>query len=228
MRKPWVKLPSAWINEGGLQNFRWVGKAGSNADNTTALMTLIALAHHADHQSGVGFITYDLLEILIGRSRAKLARGLAILEERSIIEREGGGRSYYGLLRFDPVRDWAKLPCKSLYHGDRMAFFDDFTLRKPAELNALKLYLLFAARRGDDTNMANISYDKITEYSGIAREHIKAGLSVLAINNLAHVERVPSTKNEFGISNAYRLTGIEPHIHMGTRGRGMDAALFGS
>jgi hypothetical protein len=39
---------------------------------------------------------------------------------------------------------------------------------------------------------------------------------------------VPSTKNEFGISNAYRLTGIEPHTHRGTRGRGMDAALFGS
>lgn len=224
-RKEWVKLPSEWIDDGGLRAFKWGGPGGDGANNTAALMALIALAHHAEEQTGHVRLTYDELCVLTGLSRAKLSKGLEILETRGIVARDLG-RSIFRLQNFNPSGGWAKLPYKALYNGGRIAAFDDFKLRSVAELNALKLYFLFAARRGRDTNMANISFDKITEYTGVERPRIKAAQTVLAIHNMAHVERVPSTTNAFGISNAYRLTGLDPYNHMGTKGRGLDLAAL--
>lgn len=224
-RKEWVKLPSRWIEDDGLRAFRWRGPPGAGASNAAALMTLIALAHHAEDQEGVVKLTYDALCIVTGLSRAKLSKGLDVLEEREIVAR-GLGRSVYRLSDFNPAGGWAKLPCRALYSGNRIAAFDDFKLRGAAELNALKLYLLFAARRGRDTNMANISFEKIAEYTGMERARIKAALSVLAVNNLAHIERVPSTTNAIGVANAYRLVGLDTYNHMGTTGRGMDPAVL--
>jgi len=43
---------------------------------------------------------------------------------------------------------------------------------------------------------------------------------------LIHIEHVPSTQSNFGISNAYRLAHLEPHRHMGTIGRGLDPEDF--
>lgn len=224
-RKEWVKLPSEWIEDGGLRGFRWGAAGGGGASNTAALMALIALAHHAEDQAGLVRLTYDELCVLTGLSRAKLSKGLGILQTRGIVDRDLG-RSIFRLQNFNPAGGWAKLPCKALYSAGRIAAFDEFKLRNVAELNALKLYLLFAARRGRDTNMANISFDKITEYTGVERPRIKAAQSVLAIHNMAHVERVPSTTNAIGVSNAYRLTGLDSYNHMGTKGRGLDPAVL--
>jgi Helix-turn-helix domain len=113
-----------------------------------------------------------------------------------------------------------------LYQAGRIAMFQDFNLRKPAELNALKLYYLFAARRGEDTNLANISYDTIAEYSGLDRNRIKTAISFLAAEGVVHVEHVSSSKSQYGISNGYRLAHIQPRFHMGTRGRGIDENSF--
>jgi len=223
VRKEWVKLPSGWIEDGGLRSLRWGGPEGAGANNIAALMTLIALAHHADDENGLIKLTYDQLEELTGLSRPKVSKGLDGLEALKIIDRDQG-RSIYRLLGYNPKSGWAKLPCKALYSGMRIAAFHEFRLRSMAELNALKLYLLFAARRGRDTNMANISYDKITEYTGIERPRIKAAQSLLAIHNMAHVERLPSSTNDIGVSNAYRLVGLDSYNHMGTKGRGLDPA----
>lgn len=226
-RLPWVRLPSAWIDAGGLQELRWKGAAGS--DNTAALMTLMAIAHHADRDTGLAKVTYDTLCMAAGLSRSKLANGIAVLEGIGVIAREPVGRSSYQLVGFDRSRDWAMLPVKALYNAQgQIAAFTDFTLRNAAELNALKLYFLFVARRGRDTNMANISFDKIVEYSGVERHRIKAATSLLASLQLAYVERLPSGTNDFGVANAYRLVGLESYNHMGTRGRGLDTGAFGT
>ncbi len=79
-------------------------------------------------------------------------------------------------------------------------------------------------RRGNDNNLANISYDRITDYTGIERGRIKSAISVLAAQGLVHVEHTKSFRSEFGIANAYRLAFIQPRVHMGTFGRGMDEA----
>jgi hypothetical protein len=161
-----------------------------------------------------------------GLSRAKVSNGLDVLGALSVIEREPSGRSTFALTNYDRSGGWGKLPAKKLYSLGRISAFVDFHLRSPAELNALKLYFLFVARRGNDTNMANISFTKIEEYTGLERHRIKTGLTVLGVVGLVHVERVPSQVSEYGVANAYRLVGIDSHIHMGTRGRGMEARDF--
>src|ERR1700686_4548251 len=108
-------------------------------------------------------------------SRAKLSNGLDVLEAQQTIIREPEGRSTLGLANYDRTGGWGKLPARRLYSMGRIAAFTDFHLRSPAELVALKLYFLFVARRGNDTNMANISFDKIEEYTGLERHRIKMG-----------------------------------------------------
>jgi hypothetical protein len=38
---------------------------------------------------------------------------------------------------------------------------------------------------------------------------------------LVYVEQLPSKTNDKGVSNAYRIVGIEPRFNMATRGRGL-------
>lgn len=223
MMLEWVRLPTKWINSGGLKNFRWEAKRGS--DNIAALMALLAIANHVDDDSGVARLTYNDLENCTNISRAKLSGGLRVLEGNKIIERKSSGRSTYSLVDYGRA-PWGKLPARRLYQHGRIAAFSNFHLRKSNELNALKLFFLVVERRNNSSNLANISYEKIHEYSGIERHHIKSAISLLAANGLLHVEHVPSEVSIYGISNAYRLPYIDPYIHMGTRGRGMDIYDF--
>lgn len=216
--REWVSLPTGWISENGLTQFRWT--QGEGADNTAALMTLIAIAHHAEQKTGQARLTYPQLCKVLKISRAKLSNGLTLLQDRGIIRRWVDGRSSIQLVGYDLAQGgWCKLPAKSLYAGSSIDAFTHFSLRLPTELNALKLYLLFATLRDRKTNMANISYDKITRYAGVRREDIKAAIGMLAGWSLAYVERVPSTANDHGMANSYRLAGLDAHTHMGTIGR---------
>ena len=222
-RRKWVNLPSTWIEEHGLKTFKW--KDGGS-DNTAALMVLIVIAHHAEAGTGIAKVTYEDLHAATSISRAKISRGLNLLEDRGIIKRWQDGRSSFQLVGYDLTGGWCKLPAQPLYVGDLVEAFAYFTLRNKTELNALKLYLLFAARRGRDTNLANISLDKITEYAGVRRYEIKAATSLLASLSLAYIERLPSLANGYGVANAYRLAGLDTSVHMGTRGRRYEAADF--
>lgn len=214
---PWVMMPSEWILCGGLKRFRWEGDKG--AANTAALMMLAPMLHRADRVSGTGRMTYDALEAVTSRSRSTIAAGLATLERFGLIEREAEGRSTYKLCEFNPACGWAKFPAQKLYRDGRIVFFDEFYLRKRTELDALKLWYFFAARRDDDVNLAKTTYDHIAELTGIARDRIKSGLSFLAANGMIHVEHIPSRQSEYGIANAYRLPQIQGSRHMGTVGR---------
>ena len=184
----------------------------------------VMIAHSADNETGLARVSYDCLTEATGLSRPKVSAGLNILADLEVIIRTPAGRSSYQLTHYDLSEPWCKMPSKGLYSGDRIPAFCDFNLRKSVELNALKLNFLFAARRGNDNNLANISYDRITDYTGIERGRIKSAISVLAAQGLVHVEHTKSFRSEFGIANAYRLAFIQPRVHMGTFGRGMDEA----
>lgn len=223
-RKQWVRLPTDWIQEELLKGFRWA--KGRGADNVAGLLVLVVLAHYADQETGIVRLTYDEIGTILQRSRAKISGGLKVLTEHGLLVRDGFGQSTYALAGFDPTRGWGKLPAQSLYKsdkGDTLRAFEDFRLRNSAELDALKLYLLLVARRGNDTNLANITYDRIQEYSGIERVRIKRAISMLVAEGLVHVERIPSSASAYGIAQGYRLVGIDSHNHMGTRGRALEA-----
>jgi hypothetical protein len=218
----WVRLPNQWIEAKGLRALRW--RRGSGSREVAALMVLMVIAHHADQETGIARLTYERLLNSTQLSKTMIAAGLAVLAEHNIVAREPLGRSTYGLINFEPNAHYAKLPARKMYGGTVVTAFRFLNLRKAAELHALKLYFLFASRRGNDTNLANISYDKIEEYTGIDREGIRAGLNILAANGLIHIEQQPSVTSEYGISYGYRLVGIDPYNHAGTKGRGRDIA----
>ncbi|HEY5363861.1 MAG TPA: hypothetical protein VIJ49_06650 [Aestuariivirga sp.] len=213
----WVKLPTRWIEDGGLDQLRWA-KDGSSC--TAALMLLIVVAHNAD-DAGSSSITYDEFGIVTGLSRTKVSHGLNLLCALKILERSTTKQSQFKLSSFDPLKGWGKLPARRLYHGDRILAFKDFHLRKVTELDALKMYLAFVARRDNSTNLVHITYKQIEEYADIRQERIKSALSLLTVNGLVHVEHVRSSASSFGISNAYRLVHLDTFNHLGTSGRKM-------
>jgi hypothetical protein len=225
--RDWVRLPSWWIEEGGLRELRW--NKGEGADNIAALMTLCVIAHHAEERAKsesetelVASITYDRLGLATGISREKIANGLDVLAKHKVIERAPLGRSTFRIERFNPRQGWCKLPAGRLYTGERVEAFDAFNLRSIAELDAMKLYLLFASRRDNASNLAKISYDKIVEFSGVERNRLKKAISVLAALGLVYVEHLRSIVNDYGVANAYRLGRLDAYTHMGTRGRADD------
>jgi len=213
----WVKLPTAWINAGGLKSLRW--DRGKGGNNIAALMVLTVIAHHADAETGNASVTYYDFEKATGLSRAKISGGLDVLEALNIVERSvERRRSRYKLLGM-AKSGWGMFPANSLYTNERINFMQEFNLRKATELNALKLWFLFIARRGIDTNAANISYDKIEEYTGISRDKIRSGISLLVTHDLVHVDHIPTEKSKYGVSNAYRIPYINSYKHFGTSAR---------
>ena len=217
----WVRLPSAWIEGGGLRAFRWKGEHGGQ--EISALLLLAVIAHHTEGTTGIAKLTYDDLGEAAGISRAMISAGLELLEKRSLIERGVAGRGTYGLANFNPAAGWAKLPAKGLYSGGVVNAFQHLSLRNKNELAALKLYFLFAAFRDNESNYAQISYEKITERTAINREMIRPGLSVLAAAGLVHIDNAPSSSLLRGGSqitfNRYRLTHLDSYRHAGTSGR---------
>jgi hypothetical protein len=221
----WVKLPSVWIEESRLRMLRWEGD-GKGSNDAAALMVLAVIAHNAEQETGFAKLTYEQICQAVGLSRAKVAAGLDVLEcKLEVIRRTPNGRSTFQLSNFDPRGGWAKFPASSMYSGNVISGFADFHLRRPTELNSLKLLFLFASRRARDNNMAVISYDKIEIYTGIDRARIKPAISTLAAASLVYVEQLPRQSGDLGIANGYRLVGLDSYSHMATVGR-QDLSLF--
>src|SRR3954463_5982005 len=112
--RDWVRLPSTWIEAGGLRQLRW-GSAG--ADNIAALLGLAVIAHHADNE-GAARLTYDELCGCTSLSRAKLSAGLSVLRKLDVVESDR--RSRYKLVGYNIAKGWCQLPAKNLYTGNRI------------------------------------------------------------------------------------------------------------
>ena len=219
----WVRLPNRWIEDGGLKRFDWE-RDGSAA--TAALMALTVLAHHVDQSTGVARLTYDELEDRTHLSRAKVSEGLKLLFERGMVGREPSGRGSYQLVGYDPVKDWAKLPCAGLYRNGGVNVFKGFHLRLRPELDALKLYFLFVSRRDRTLGYAKIAYPKREEYSGVPADRIRVALSLLIANGLVVVELVPSMVHEGRFARGYRLLQMDARPYKPAKVDGDAAAIF--
>ena len=205
-RKEWSCLPSKWIEDGGLINFSW---QNGQSNNTAAFMVLIVLSHNAD-DDGCAKLTYEQICEYADISRAKVAAGIKLLKKNDIISTwVDGKRSAFKLNNYKISGEWCKIPCKPMYESDCVGAFRYFTLRNKTEYNALRLYLLFAARRDRQRNHAYITYDDICAYTNIRKNDIKAATSFLSSSSLVYTERVKSFKSEDGFANAYRLVGLD-------------------
>lgn len=218
-----TKMPIAWIDDGRIHKFQW-GKEGSN--NLAGLMVYLVILNHLDAENGIAHVTYSQIAQAASLSRQKVSSGLDILEKNEMIVRRPEGRSTIKVCDYNREQHWAKIPARGLYANDVIMGLTEFRLRRRSELDAMKLYFLFAARRNRETNMAQISYSKIENASGVRENCIRNAITVLGANGLVHVERLPSIQSEYAISNAYRLCHLDTRRHMGTVGR-QDDIEFG-
>jgi len=125
----WVRLPSRWIDKGGLTKLVW-RPCGDGSDNIAALMALTVIAHQASQENGIARVTYDQFCDYTFLSRSKLSNGLEVLKSINVIaNRPQGERSTYQLVDFNPNQYWAKLPAKSMYSLGTITAFKDFQLR---------------------------------------------------------------------------------------------------
>ena len=207
----WVKFPSNWIQDYGLLDFRW--RAGAGASEIAALMLLMVISHRTQLENGIARSTYDELIKATGISRTKIADGLEILVERNLVRRGTNGRSTYELMNYGEGHKWAALPAKPLYNSNGIIpMFEDFYLRNPAELNALKIYLALAARRDVSKNITWITYDGIKKYTGVHLSQIRSALSLLIIHELIFVDHSERASNLPGSTNNYKLVHLPSYF----------------
>lgn len=213
-KRPFSKVPSAWIYDGRLREFDW--RPGQGSDNLASLMTYIAIVSLVDSKTGEARITYNDLMLATGISRAKTSKALEILEEKELIFRQHKS-SHISLAYYGTNHRWGKIASKIHTKSSKpqVKYFDDFKLRKKIELDALKILLLVVATRNVSKNLSEISYDKITEYTGIARTRIKPAMGLLMKEAILIPER-----HRFSDSGrwyiGYRLNGVDSFVHAGT------------
>lgn len=221
----WARLPTGWIRyKGGLLRF----PGGTRAQGVSAIKLYLAVLAAAAEQEithgrprGEARLTYDELA-----DRAVVSRGLlpdALLLLASRIERiKGRGRNpnVYRLLDYDE-RGYGQLPVGWIWHREANVLAQ-FSAHRRSDLNALKLYLLLLAHRRQSTNTTNLSYNKMTEYTGIHPPRIAEALAVLASAGLIRVSPGEVTADELGEeidlsaptkhrpANVYRFLGLKP------------------
>ena len=213
----WVRLPTRWIQDGGLTALKWTQGIGST--NVAALLVLPVIAHNADNKGTAERVTYNDLETATGLSRTKISNGLTRLYDLNLVRKDTEQQSRYHLLGFDPTKGWGKLPASGLYQRGRIPAFHDFKLRKNTELDALKLYYAVVAFRDNNSNISRMSYPTVERYTGIPRNKIRSAISFLVANELMHVDLNRSEESEFRVYNAYRLAHLDTRKHTGTKGR---------
>ncbi len=240
MAMAWAKLPSAWVRiqdseedisesgelmEGlgesgnGLRGITWKTHGSSG---TAALIILLGLAIISNQSQRKGKLregnlvlaTYTDLENMTGLSRAMISKGLRLLEEVNAIKSERiGNASAYALLGIERDGGYCAAPQSHLLDGadylKRLRGIRE-TIRRPASLFAMKLFILLLAFRDRHSNTTRISYENITKYTAMRREDISLGWQVLAawqMGYLADDTEEPLKKGERN-HNRYKIRGL--------------------
>lgn len=216
-RQEWGRIPTAWIENGGLQDRLSWKDHGTAASAAMRLYTV--LGHRLRHEEGIVHASYTELEEAACLARASVSKGLGVLRDVGLIAREAPeGQGSYAFVGYDPQRGWAKLPARCLYDGQAFRPFKSWTMRGRAERDAIALYLLIAARRDKEANAAYLTYDSIQERTGLYDARITKGMHILANSGMVGVtDRQRYLKP--GVSREYRLLGLDPYNHPGTTGR---------
>lgn len=182
-------------------------------------MVLLVIAHRVDEE-GIAKVTYDDFESAIPIRREKIAGGIRTLVGFNLVTHEPRGQSTFKLLGYgEEGVSWAKLPVKRLYLNERIWGIKDFTLRKAAELHALKIYFLLVSRRDAVRNETRLSYPKIADFSGVLVGHIKTATSLLIENQLLTTDSITDWEawgDKQAFPRCYRIAHIDNYRHAGT------------
>jgi hypothetical protein len=228
--KQWIKIPTKWVidtDKAILKKMKWVGI--NKAHNTAALMVYIAIAHSINdipargrENIGEAILSYTELVDITSLSRALVVGAINVLINENLITKSTSGKvNRYAIVGYEEMYGWGKLPAKKLYGSglEKITAFKNFHLRKKVELDAMKIYFLALALRNNQTNYAQMTYEKITEYTGIHRNDISSATSFLVASELIRINQIESKNNENQFINIYRLVGLDSYNHVGTKGK---------
>lgn len=223
-KKLWIKMPTNWIHKDGLRAFGWSVRSVkvSNAHKIAALQLYVAIAMTCEdmeitNQEGPSLtcfassLTYNRLQVMTGLSRASVAGGLSLLEEKEIIKvfREGR-KNYYSPADYNGVSGWCKVPYRRLLNDQgNVTAFHAFKLRRKAELHALKLYLYLCYARPNTSHFTMASYEAINKATGIPEKFIPAAYTVLVGTGLlSHIDKsAEEGATNKRMANSYYITG---------------------
>lgn len=216
-----ARLPNKWIYDDGLRAFSATARSRGVAG--AALKVLIALLLKAENKSvasagpgqGTASPTYSQLEDLTGLSKASISAAVKRLAERGLvtISQEGqGGRNRYHLRDYGADDTFGRMSVSRLFGGpntERCRFLTELSVRNEADVNALKLYLLFCAVYDRKRQGALISYNTIWQMTGIVEGKIRRALSVLYEHGLVRVTTPEAAAVEGqNPPNLYKVLGI--------------------
>lgn len=213
--REWVKLPSAWILNGGLRQFG--GTEARAPEEAEALRLLVCISLMVGQEgvgpstsSGSASISYTQFCRMTGASRLLVANGLRrLVAERLVTVDESCKVHSYVLAGYDGDR-WAKVPRGYLCVGDGSTRLAELSLRYPATLDAMKIYLLLLSLRSRETGMTQVGHSAIEKYTGITAKDISPAISVLVVHRLVGVARNdPRTGHAQNIANHYIIAGLQ-------------------
>lgn len=205
-RSQWAKLPLRWVHEGGLTRFtgRALRKVPVNMpfmppgleverevdvealcnECIAALRLYLVLCCRTDYSTGLAAVTYPQLTQLAKMSRAVIARSLVRLESEKLIERQSQAKKLGLLVKivgWDDEYAWGKIPKLWLYDGakDRLLLLAEFNYCK-ASLDALKVFIAILSYRSKNrAGIAQLSYDKLSEITGVPRYRVADAITKL-------------------------------------------------
>ncbi|MDG9918219.1 DNA-binding protein [Pseudomonas juntendi] len=219
---PWIRMPAIWLRDGELKDFGWKKKSlvqGSTA--IAALQLYIAMltqSHEVWQDEEDDYVlecdaTFNRLSEITGLSRALVAAGVkALLKAERITITKDGRNNHYRFPDFDSSGHWCKLPSRALYNQSsrQIEAFQLFHKRTMCELDALKLFLFYAANRDNNAFHAMCSFEVINKKTGIPEKRIPAANAFLiSVGLLVNIGKEKS--EEDGIrkreANQYFLRG---------------------
>jgi hypothetical protein len=187
-------MPAIWLRDGELREFGWSNKAtirGSTAIASlqlyVAMLTQPQELWRDDECLLVCEETYNRLGEITGLSRALVAEGVEglVAADRIVVEKEGRNNRYI-FPDFEQGGHWCKLPARALYNGRSRVIepFQLFHKRSKCELDALKLFLFYAANRDNYSFHSMCSFETIYKKTGVPEKRIPAANAFLVSTGL--------------------------------------------
>ncbi|VXC38488.1 conserved hypothetical protein [Pseudomonas sp. 8BK] len=217
----WSKVPIVWIQKGGLTSFSARNpkvpfasdEKGLINSSIAALRLYLVICCSADFRTGLAQVTYDRLVKLAHLSRPIVSKGLKRLEAEGLIRRiaqplkKGTMISITGWLDDDY---YGRIPKRWLFDGSpgiKMLRLTEFVFSK-ASLSSLKVYMtLLAYRDGNRGGLAILSYDRLSQLTGVGRHQIADAITMLYHMDLISFRQADYSETK-DRTNRYLVRGI--------------------
>lgn len=197
-------LPSKWIIDNGLKEFR----LDSEGKIIAALKVLLTLNLVMDfHSKETSRISYSDIERATHLSRPMIRIGLSILIEKNLIsvsckKSENKGLTYK--FTTHGSNGWARIPRDKL-----IAFLKGLRNRGRNSSASLKIYLTLASLRNNQSDITNIGYEKLREYTGLQSKDIRTAIETLFEYKMISVYQELDDLTRKYKANSYVILGRE-------------------